>query len=206
METVVLNRCWFSRFLGLEIDCKLNWNYHVSEIIKSFTQKLNLLKSLYFLPIKAREDFYFKVIIPSVTYGLMIWSSYGKILMDEVEKIHVRAAKVIHQLDWSTPSDQVLTKANWNTIRDRNSKRLLCFAYKCYYGCVPEQLQSFVRKNNYTYDFRRKLSLALPMPKSGYVRNSMSYRAANLWNSLTNEYRALNNIVRFKKMLNIIKF
>ena len=192
--------------MGLEIDCQLNWNYHVSEIIKSFTQKLNLLKSLYFLPIKAREDFYFKVIIPSVTYGLMIWSSYGKILMDEVEKIHVRAAKVIHQLDWSTPSDQVLTKANWNTIRDRNSKRLLCFAYKCYYGCVPEQLQSFVRKKNYTYDFRRKLSLALPMPKSGYVRNSIPYRAANLWNSLTNEYRALNNIVRFKKMLNIIKF
>ena len=136
----------------------------------------------------------------------MIWSSCGKTLMDEVEKIHVRAAKVIHQLDWSTPSDQVLTKANWNTIRDRNSKRLLCFAYKCYYGCVPEQLLSFVRKNNYTYNFRRKLSLALPILKSGYVRNSISYRAASWWNLLTNEHRASNNIAGFKKMLNIIKF
>ena len=44
------------------------------------------------------------------------------------------------------------------------------------------------------------------MPKSGYVRNSISYKAAGLWNSLTNEHRASNNIVRFKKMLNIVKF
>ena len=56
-----------SRCLGLKIDYQLNWNYHVSEVIKAFTQKLNLLKSLYVLPEKGREDFYFKVILPSVT-------------------------------------------------------------------------------------------------------------------------------------------
>ena len=161
IKQVLVSRC-----LVLEIDYQLIWNYHVSEVIKAFTQQLNLLKSLYFLPEKGREDFYLKVILPSVTYGLMIWSSCGKTLMDEIERIHVRAAKIIYKLDWRTPSDQVLVKANWNTIRDMNLKFLLCFAYKCYYGYVPEQLQSFVRKSNYTYDFRRKLSLAVPVPKS----------------------------------------
>ena len=73
--------------------------------------------------------------------------------------------------------------------------------HKCYYGHVPEQPQSIVRKSNYTYDFRRKLSLALPVPKSNYVRNSISYRAASLWNSLTNEHRASNNIASFKTIL-----
>ena len=34
---------------------------HVTELIKFFSQKLNLLRSLYFLPITARADFYFKV-------------------------------------------------------------------------------------------------------------------------------------------------
>ena len=33
-----------SRCLGLEIDHQLNWKYHVSVVIKAFTQKLNLLK------------------------------------------------------------------------------------------------------------------------------------------------------------------
>ena len=147
--------------LGLEINYQLNWNYHVSEVIKAFTQKLNLLNSLYFLPKKGKEDFYFKVILPSVTYGLVIWRSCGKTLMDEIERIHARAAKIIYKLDWRTPSDQVLVKAKWNTIRDMNSKRLLSFAYKCYYGHAPEQFQSIVRKSNYTYNFRRKLSYSL---------------------------------------------
>ena len=92
---------------------------------------------------------------------VMIWRSCGKTLMDEIERIHVRAAKIIYKLDWSTPSDQVLVKANWNTIRDMNSKCLPFFAYKCYYGHVPKQLQSIDRKSNYTYDFKRKLSLVL---------------------------------------------
>ena len=52
------------------------------------------------------------------------------------------------------------------------------FAYKCYYGHVPEQLQSIVRKRSYTYYFKRKLSLALPITKSNYVKNSISYKAA----------------------------
>ena len=116
----------------------------------------------------------------------MIWSSCGKTLMDEKERIHARAAKIIYKLDLSTPSVQVLVNGFWNTIRDMNSKCLLCFAYKFYYGHVPKQLQSIVRKSNYTYDFRRKLSLALSVPKSNYVGISTFYKAA-LWNSLTNE-------------------
>ena len=49
--------------------------------------------------------------------------------MDKMERIHVRAAKIVYKLDWRTPSDQVLVKAKWNTIRGMNSKRLLRFAY-----------------------------------------------------------------------------
>ena len=84
-----------TRCLGVE----LNWNVHVKELIKSFAQKLNLLRSLYFLPTSARADFYFKVILPSVTYGLVVWGSCGKSLIDVLEKIHMSAAKTIYNLD-----------------------------------------------------------------------------------------------------------
>ena len=72
---------------------------HVKELIKFFSQKLNVLRSLYFLPIKARADFYFKVFLPSVTYGLVVRGSCGKSLFDELEKIHVRATRIIYGLD-----------------------------------------------------------------------------------------------------------
>ena len=155
---------------------------------------------------KTREDFYFKIIIPSVTYGLMIWGSCGKTLMDEIEKVHVRAAKIIYGLDWCTPSEQVLATAKWNTIKNINSRRLLCLAYNCYYAHVPELLQSLISKKHYAYNFRRKLTLALPTPKSNFVRNSILFRATILWNSLTNDQRASMNIACFKTILKTVKF
>ena len=62
--------------------------------------------------------------------------------------------------------------AKWNTFKNMNSRRLLCLAYNCYYGHVPEPLQSLISKKNYAYNFKRKLTLALPAPKSNFVRNS----------------------------------
>jgi hypothetical protein len=104
-----------SRCLGVEIDNKLKWKAHVNEVIKSFAQKLNLLKSLHFLPTQAKADFYHKVVLPSVTYGLTIWGSCGTVPFDELEKIHVRAARIIYGLNWQTLTLDVYTKVKWKT-------------------------------------------------------------------------------------------
>ena len=122
-----------TRCLGVELDSDLNWNVHVKELIKSFTQKLNLLRSLNFLSTAATAYFYFKVILPSVTYGLAVWGSCGKSLIDVLEKIQIRAAKTIYNLDWYTPSDQALARCNWCTINCLYEYGLLLLTHDCFY-------------------------------------------------------------------------
>ena len=84
-----------SRCLGVQLDNKLKWDTHVNELIKLYTKKLNLLRSRHILSVKLRTDFYFTVILLAVTYGLAVWRSCGSTLFTELEKIHVRAAKII---------------------------------------------------------------------------------------------------------------
>ena len=120
-----------TRCLGVEIDSDLTWNDHVKELIKSFLQKLNLLRSLYFLPTTARADFYFKVILPSVTYGL----------------------------DWYTPSDQVLAQSKWPTVEDFYECRLLMLVHNCFYNFLPVPIMKLFTKYECNYNFRRKLTL-----------------------------------------------
>ena len=51
--------------------------------------------------------FYFKVILPSVTaYGIFIWGSCGITKFFHLESLHVTDAKIIFNLDWSTPTEQ----------------------------------------------------------------------------------------------------
>ena len=92
------------RCLEMELDDELKWSKHVLDLTKAFSQKINLLKYLYFLPKKVRLDIYHKVILPSLTYGIVLWGSCNKSLFDELQKMHVRAAKIIYCLDWNMPT------------------------------------------------------------------------------------------------------
>ena len=62
-----------SRLLGITVDEKLTWTQHMLKPKKSFAKKLGLLKKSRFRPRSVRQDLYFKVILPSVTYGLKLF-------------------------------------------------------------------------------------------------------------------------------------
>ena len=69
-----VNVAWVchARLLGITIDRKLTWKKHLTELKVNFVSKLNLLKKCSFLKRKSLLDLYFKVILPSVTYGITI--------------------------------------------------------------------------------------------------------------------------------------
>lgn len=70
------NLRWVSktRLLRLTFDEWLTQIPHVREI-KNFAIKLDLLKRCTFLPTKVLRDLYFKAILPSVQYGLILWGA-----------------------------------------------------------------------------------------------------------------------------------
>ena len=45
------------------------------DLKKGFARKLDLIERSRFLPKEVLINFYFKVILPSVTYGLVLWGS-----------------------------------------------------------------------------------------------------------------------------------
>ena len=98
-----------SRLLGMTVDEKLTWTPHMLELKKSFAKKLGLLKKSIFLPRNVRQDLYFKVISPSVTYGLILWGSCcNSDLFQSLERLHCRAARPIFNLPKDMASVDVL--------------------------------------------------------------------------------------------------
>ena len=90
IEEVVSTRC-----LGVQIVNALKWDYHISELAKSFTKKLNLLKSLCVLPRQARTDLYFGLILLSVTYCMLVWGSCGQVLFSNLGPVSRKSRKAI---------------------------------------------------------------------------------------------------------------
>ena len=93
----------------MTVDEKLTWTQHMLELKKSFTKKLGLIKKSRFLPRSVRLDLYFKIILPSVTYGLILWGSCCfSDLFQSLERLHCRAVRLIFHLPKDMASADVL--------------------------------------------------------------------------------------------------
>ena len=59
------------------------------------------------LPMTFLEDVYFKIIISSVTYCVAAWGSCSEGFFQDIEKIHMRAAKYIHGITCDKSNEDI---------------------------------------------------------------------------------------------------
>ena len=102
---------------NMMVDHKLTWALYVLDIKKSFVTKLDLLKRSRFLPTKVLWDFYFKVILLSVKYGLVLWGACcDSDLFQSIERLHCRASRLIFNLPKDMASCDVIGYDQWPTL------------------------------------------------------------------------------------------
>ena len=75
---------------------------------KDFVNKLNLLKRSSFSSRNALLDLYFKIMLPSVLYRLVVWGGCPNAdLLHSLEVLHRRAARIIYKLPQDMPTEEV---------------------------------------------------------------------------------------------------
>ena len=153
-----------SRGLGLNLDMCLKWREHIEELQLSYVKKLNLLKAMRFLPRQMLNDFYWKVVYPAVTYGIVIWENCNATQFKALEKMHARAARIVHGLDWNMQTEQVLAKTNWKTLESTYKLRLLCLAHKFYNGQATKQIceAMIMKPRSHHYNLRDQITTTRP--------------------------------------------
>jgi len=86
-----------SKCLGLTIDQNLTWETHIQNISKGFSCKVKNMFQMRDMPKSVLSSIYFQGVLPSILYGISVWGNCSPSLMMKIEKIHIRAARFIHQ-------------------------------------------------------------------------------------------------------------
>ena len=111
------------------------------DLKKTFAKKLDLIRRSRFLPKDVLINFYFKVILPSVTYGLALWGScFNADLFDSLERLHCRAARIIFNLSKVTGSPDVLIQADGHPLSYCYKLVLLKLMHKAFHDELPQVL------------------------------------------------------------------
>ena len=101
-----------AKCLGVLIDNTMSWEPHTNSICKSFSQKLKNLYKMNRLDKSTLKTIYHTGILPSILYGIIIWGNCAEHLLDDIEKIHIKAARYIERIKKQTPDSEVLSSAN----------------------------------------------------------------------------------------------
>ena len=125
--------------------------------------------------------------------------SCNKTHLNNLEKLHARAGRIVYGLPWDLSAEDILMRTGWDSLETMYKVRLTEFVFKCMRGfTVTEFKDLFVQRNS---GRRRNEDIILPRPETNFIRNSIRYRGAIAWNSLTNKETTAKTLKDFKRCL-----
>ena len=115
-------RVQFTKCLRLLIDEELKWSKQIENVSKLTQKNISMIKrAKSFLPQKSLKLLYNSLVLPRLDYCSVVWSNRFHSHTTKLQKIQKRAARIILNKTYDTPSAVLFTSLKWMTL-DREVK------------------------------------------------------------------------------------
>ena len=106
-------------------------------------QKVRAMKRMKYVLVKTLQEIYFKTIVPSLTYCILIWGSCSTAVFSSLDSIHSREARIIFNLNSSMSVAECFLNSHWPSIPYFYKKSALLFMDKVHFDSLsfwPDEL------------------------------------------------------------------
>ena len=201
IESVRSQKC-----LGVDLDNRLAFDIYIENICRKICSGIGVIRRIKpFVPLRSLRMLYKALIQPYFDYCSPLWDTCGKVLKDKLQVVQNRAARILTGARFDTNSADVLESLQWTTLDVRRDRLKSVLLYKILNEqSAPSLRQAFVKNKdlNRDYDLRSNDNdLALPKPKTNFLKRSFRYSAAKLWNSLPSEVKEASSLYQFKRSM-----
>ena len=122
-----------TKFLGVILDNKLNWNAHINYITKKISKSVSILKMVkYTFPCDILKSLYYTLIYPYYTYCNLVWGSAANVHLEPLINLQKKLVRIVSKsgyLDHTEPIFNNLKLLKVKQIYDLNCAK---FMYQCY--------------------------------------------------------------------------
>ena len=202
MDGAPLKQVLHSKYLGVYIDQNLSWSEHIQKVIKKIASGIGALKRVRsFVPIAIQRLIFNSLIQPHFDYCFVVWDKCKKTLTDKLQKLQNRAARILTYSPYDASADPLIESLGWKKLENQRKVKKAVMVYKSLNSLAPSYMRSmFIDRDGLTnYSLRdTEGKLAIPKPRTNYLKNSFSYDGAILWNSLPIELRQAKSLNLFK--------
>ena len=157
-----------------------------------------------FLPGVTLENLYTGFVEPHFRYCCSVWGCCGSSEIKQLQKLQNRAARIVTNSSFDSPSRPLIERLGWKTIEQLISNESKTMVFKSLNDLAPQYLSSLFKRNSQcsTRCLRNtETDLRLPKKTSGNGQKCFSFRCAKLWNSLSAESKQASSLNNFKASL-----
>ena len=124
-----------AKYLGIQIDNKLDWNKHISTVAARGQSKLVFLnRNLKGCPKKLRDTAYISLIRPALEYSCSVWHPHKKSNKDKTEKVQRRAARFVsNNFRHKASVSEMLHDLGWQSLDGRRQDQRLWYGMVIFY-------------------------------------------------------------------------
>ena len=194
-----------TKYLGVQIDCNLDWKEQIKAVSTKVSRAIGFLKhAKSFLPMASLKTLYTGIVEPHFRYCCSVWGCAGSTDINQLQKLQNRAARIITNSSFDTPSRPLITELGWKTVEELIGNESKTMVFKSLNDLAPQYLCNLFTKNSACSSRilrNTETDLRLPKKRSANGQKCFSFRGAKLWNSLPAESKTASSLGSFKKSI-----
>ena len=172
------------KYLGIILDRHLTWKPHLDQVSKKVAKANGVICRLKnVLPSHILKTIYSSLILPYLTYGIIVWGSVS----DRLFKLQKRSVRLISNAKYNAHTDPLFKKLSFLKLSDIYLLQHYKFIYKLEKKILPSYFLSSVFVRNcemHNYDTRNAADYRTPLGRHSFVMNSIRFRIPNIYSQL----------------------
>ena len=147
---------------------------------------------------------YNALVQPHFDFCSIVWGNCSKTLSERLQKLQNRAARILTSSSYDADALYLLQQLACKDLITQRQIQEALMVFKALNDLAPDHLSSmFTNCSTSGYVLRDSTNkLNVPLPRNNYLKRSVSYRGATLWNSLPGNLWQEKSLNRFKQLLN----
>ena len=201
MNGLTLQQVETAKCLALTIDQFLTWRNHLQSVRQKAGCGIRILERITpFVGLEHLINVYRSIVGPYFTHCYIVWDSIGETLLDSLETLQNRAARVITGASYSKHSADIRHELGWLSLSETRQHHMALMMFKVNNGLCPSYLSDMFDVNTswLSYDLRSSgMNLIVPKGRTNYFRNSFASGGGKLWNSLPSSLKEETSLKQF---------
>ena len=135
---ISLKRVNSSKCLAVEIDEFLTWDTHISSVSKKVSSGIGVVKKIKpFVPTSNLISVFQSIVEPCLDYCSVVWDNISDQLTDKLQILQNRSARVITGADYRMPTNDLLSKLGWSSLKEKRNKQKAIMMFNIMNGMTP---------------------------------------------------------------------